>query len=76
MIPLTIRGTRSVLRGGQWVPRQAPICIHIGKPVWPEGSGFEAALRLRDAVRTHILTESKEPDIAHEKVELKPVDTT
>lgn len=76
VIPLTLRGTRSVLRGSQWFPRLAPIDIYIGKPIWPEGSGFEAALRLRDTVRGQILTASQEPDLAHEKVELEPVSRT
>ncbi len=72
VIPLTISGSRSVLRGGQWFPRRAPVRIHIGKPVSPEGSGFEAALRLRDTVRSRILAESREPDLPHQKVELDP----
>lgn len=72
VIPVTIRGTRSILRGGQWFPRCGRIHAHIAKPVWPEGSGFEAAVRLRDAVRAQILSQCREPDLAHEKVELQP----
>ncbi len=71
IVPVTLRGTRSVLRGGQWFPRRAPVSVHIGEAILPDGDGFEAAVRLRDAARTAILAECGEPDLAHEAVDLK-----
>jgi 1-acyl-sn-glycerol-3-phosphate acyltransferase len=72
VIPVTIRGTRSILRGGQLFPRRGSISVHIGVPILPDGEDFEAALRLRDAVRAVILEQCQEPDLAHEKILLKP----
>jgi hypothetical protein len=38
----------------------------------PDGEDFEAALRLRDAVRAVILEQCQEPDLAYEKIFLEP----
>jgi 1-acyl-sn-glycerol-3-phosphate acyltransferase len=70
VLPVTIRGTRSVLRGEQWFPRHGKISVHSGKLYLPDGDDFEAAVRLRDRVRLSILKHSGEPDLAHEKVTL------
>jgi 1-acyl-sn-glycerol-3-phosphate acyltransferase len=67
VIPITITGTRSALRGDQWFPRHSHIRVHIGAPLAPSGTGFEAALRLRDTARALILSQCGEPDLAHEK---------
>jgi 1-acyl-sn-glycerol-3-phosphate acyltransferase len=66
VIPVTITGTRSVLRGEQWFPRLGRVSVHIGAPIVPEGTGFEAAVRLRDAARAAILARCGEPDLARE----------
>jgi 1-acyl-sn-glycerol-3-phosphate acyltransferase len=66
VIPVTITGTRSVLRGEQWFPRLGRVSVHIGAPIVPEGTGFEAAVRLRDAARAAILARCGEPDLACE----------
>ncbi len=72
IIPITIRGTRSILRGGQWFPQHGSISVHVGVPVTPEGTDFEAAVRLRDTVRKMMLAQCHEPDLAHEEVRLVP----
>lgn len=72
VIPLTLRGTRTILRGGQWFPRQGHITVHFGDPVMPKGSDFAAAVSLRDTVRAKILERCEEPDLAKEQVLIKP----
>jgi 1-acyl-sn-glycerol-3-phosphate acyltransferase len=67
VVPIVISGTRSALRGGQWFPRPSNINVHIGKAVRADGSGFSAAVRLRDAVRARMLALCGEPDLALEK---------
>ncbi len=67
VMPVTLSGTRSMLRGDQWFPRPARIRVHIGAPLEPEGAGFEAALHLRDAARAVILAQCGEPDAARER---------
>ena len=68
IIPVTIRGTRSILRDGSWLPRRGAISVHVGAPVAPNGDDFEAALVLRQAVRAQILARCGEPDLSHERV--------
>ena len=70
VVPIVISGTRSALRGGQWFPRPSNISVHIGKALRADGSGFSAAVRLRDAVRARMLALCGEPDLALEKVRL------
>ncbi|WP_406855749.1 AMP-binding protein [Alsobacter sp. KACC 23698] len=62
--PVVLRGTRSVLRGDQWFPRKATIVVEALAPEAAEGTGFEAAVRLRDAVRRKMLPAFGEPDLA------------
>jgi 1-acyl-sn-glycerol-3-phosphate acyltransferase len=68
VLPVTISGTRSALRGGQWWPRRSTLRVHIGKPLVASGLGLEAAARLRDAARAAILAKCGEPDLAREHV--------
>lgn len=71
VMPITIRGTRSILRGGQWFPRRGEISVHIGAPLSADGTDFDAAVRLRDRARAKMLARCGEPDLAHEKIELE-----
>jgi 1-acyl-sn-glycerol-3-phosphate acyltransferase len=64
VVPVALRGTRSILRADQWFPRRGRIVVTVGAPIRPPGTGFEAALRLRDATRAQILAHSGEPDLA------------
>jgi 1-acyl-sn-glycerol-3-phosphate acyltransferase len=62
VIPVSLRGVRSVLRDGTWYPRRSPIAITFGTPIAPDGSDWNATLRLRDRVRAEILKYCGEPD--------------
>lgn len=64
VIPVAIRGTRTALRGGQWLPRRSTIHVVIGRPILPTGSDWQAALRLRDTARAAILEHCGEADLA------------
>jgi 1-acyl-sn-glycerol-3-phosphate acyltransferase len=66
--PIAIRGSRSILRGGQWLPRKGRVSIHIGEAIIPQGDDFNAALALRDAARAAVLDHCGEPDLARERV--------
>jgi hypothetical protein len=55
---------RSVLRDGTWYLRRAPVSVTIGNPIAPEGSDWNAAVKLRDVVRAEILKHCGEPDLA------------
>lgn len=64
VLPVALRGVRSVLRDGTWYLRRAPVSVTIGAPVAPDGEDWAAAVRLRDAVRAEILRRCGEPDLA------------
>ncbi|MGO4304172.1 AMP-binding protein [Cupriavidus sp. RAF12] len=62
VVPVAIRGTRSALRDGQWLPRRGPVGVVIGNPLWPNGNDWPAVLRLRNTARMEILHYCGEPD--------------
>jgi 1-acyl-sn-glycerol-3-phosphate acyltransferase len=64
LVPVAIRGTRSILRSDQWFPRRGTISVTIGAPLAPEGTDWSAAIKLRDAARAEILRHCGEPDLA------------
>jgi 1-acyl-sn-glycerol-3-phosphate acyltransferase len=64
IVPMSIRGTRTILRDGQWFPRRGVISITLGVPIPPEGTDWSAALKLRNAARAEILHHCGEPDLA------------
>ncbi len=76
VIPIAIRGTRSVLRPESLLVRRGALSVTIGKPLVPaelsevKQDPWQTALRLRDAARQHILRHSGEPDLGHEKASL------
>jgi 1-acyl-sn-glycerol-3-phosphate acyltransferase len=62
VVPVVLRGTRSKLRGDSFFPRRGGVGLTVLPPVSPEGTGWTAAVRLRDTVRAEILTRCGEPD--------------
>jgi 1-acyl-sn-glycerol-3-phosphate acyltransferase len=70
VIPVAIRGTRTVLRGEQWFPRRGNIVVEIGTPIFAQEKGFQPAVQLRDATRSWILKHCGEVDLTEETVDL------
>jgi 1-acyl-sn-glycerol-3-phosphate acyltransferase len=64
VVPIALRGVRSVLRDETWYLRRAPVTVTIGEPVAPDGTDWNAAVKLRDRVRGEILKHCGEPDLA------------
>ena len=62
-IAMLIRGTRTMLRCDQWLPRRSRIDIEIADAIKPGGSDFASVLRLRDAAREAMLARCGEPDL-------------
>ncbi|MBS0337549.1 MAG: AMP-binding protein [Proteobacteria bacterium] len=63
VVPVALRGVRSVLRDGTWYLRRGAVSVTIGAPVTAEGRDWAAAIKLRDAVRAAILRSCGEPDL-------------
>lgn len=72
VLPVIVRGTRSVLRGDQWFPRFGRIYVHVARPVRAGGTDFAAAVSLRDDVRAAILRECGEPHLSRERMVIPP----
>ncbi len=64
VVPVTIRGTRAILRGDEGFVRRGGIELVIDPPIQPKGADWQAAVRLRDAARERILARSEEPDLS------------
>ncbi|MGD9369589.1 MAG: AMP-binding protein [Desulfobacteraceae bacterium] len=64
VVPVAIRGSRSLLRGDTWFPRRSPVSVRVCAPITPQGNDWDAAVELRDAVRAQILKYCGEPDLA------------
>ena len=63
VVPVVIRGTRSLLRAESWFPRRVVVKIHVGAPIAPAGRDWTAAVKLRDAAREAMLQQLGEPDL-------------
>ena len=61
VVPVSIRGTRSILRSGQWLPRRGAVRVNIEMPLPPQGTDWAAAIALRDASHADILRNCGEP---------------
>ena len=57
LVPLALHGTRSLLRAGTWLPRRVPVELRLLPPRRPAGAGWDAALAVRDAVRSALAEE-------------------
>jgi 1-acyl-sn-glycerol-3-phosphate acyltransferase len=64
VIPIAIRGSRSILRGSSWFPRRGELDVTIGATVHPRDDSWESAVKLRAEVRAFILKHCGEPDLA------------
>ena len=61
LLPVSLRGTRNVLREGSWLPRREAVGLVIHEALWPQGNDWQAALKLRDAARNAIAADCAEP---------------
>jgi 1-acyl-sn-glycerol-3-phosphate acyltransferase len=61
IIPITLRGTRTVLPDGTWLLRRSSIDVAIGAPLVPTAQGWPEMVRLRDLARAEIVQGAEEP---------------
>jgi len=68
VIPIAIRGTRSILRSDSWFPHHGSIHIDIGEAIAPayENDTWHVAMELRKRSRDFILRHCGEPDLAED----------
>jgi 1-acyl-sn-glycerol-3-phosphate acyltransferase len=64
LIPVAIRGARSILRENDWFPHRGAASIVVGEALRPAGSAWPDVVDLRDRTRAAILRHCGEPDLA------------
>ena len=72
VVPVAIRGTRSILRDGSWFPHRGKITVTIGGIIDPmeiareseKEQSWDVAVALRDSARSFILRHCGEPDLS------------
>jgi len=67
LVPVTIRGTRSILRDDSKFPRRGDIRVSVASPIVAEGTDWAAAVKLRNAARAALLEHLGEPDLAQQR---------
>jgi 1-acyl-sn-glycerol-3-phosphate acyltransferase len=77
IIPVAIRGTRSILRSGEWFLHHGSINVDIGEAIDPKPIAdklgkdtWHVAIELRNRSREFILRHCGEPDLAQESTQL------
>ena len=65
IVPVTIHGSRSMLRECDWFPRKGHIKVTIGEPITVEENEntWQVATGLKDRARAEILSHCGEPDL-------------
>jgi 1-acyl-sn-glycerol-3-phosphate acyltransferase len=64
VVPVVLRGTRSLLPPGHRFARRGPVHVDIGDPVTTDQPGWAGAVELQLEARARILAGCDEPDIA------------
>jgi len=64
VVPVAIRGTRSLLPPGHRMPRHASVSVDVGEPIDTDKPGWAGAVELQRAARDRVLARCDEPDIA------------
>jgi 1-acyl-sn-glycerol-3-phosphate acyltransferase len=64
LVPIAIRGSRSMLRPGHRFVRRGGVHVIVTDPLVPAGADWEAAVELERAARIAILRRCGEPDLA------------
>jgi len=71
VLPVGLRGLRTMLRSGSWFPRRTAVSLSVGNPVIGNSGGWEGAISLRDAARAELLHHSGEADLRFETGEVE-----
>jgi 1-acyl-sn-glycerol-3-phosphate acyltransferase len=64
VVPVVLRGTRSVLRAQRWLPIRGAVAVDVLPALAADGRDWSAAVALCDRVRAIVLRHCEEPDLA------------
>lgn len=63
VFPIALRGTRNVLRDGDWLPVRSSVAMTVLTPIAPQGTDLRSMAQLRNEVRAAILGVCGEPEL-------------
>lgn len=72
VVPVALRGTRAVLRGGERLPHPRRIDVWIGEPLQAGAEGWRGAIGLRDRAAAAIAAHCGEPWLAAVRADAAP----
>lgn len=64
IVPITLRGSRTILPVGRGLPRRSRVDLTVSSPVTAQEPGWAGAVELHHAARSAILAHLDEPDLA------------
>jgi 1-acyl-sn-glycerol-3-phosphate acyltransferase len=64
VVPVVLRGTRSILRAGRWLPIRGPVAVDVLPALAADGRDWAAAVALGERTRAIMLRRCGEPDLA------------
>ena len=67
VVPLVIRGSRHIMRGGTFLPRHGHLRLDLLQPIEPAHEAFADSKQLAELARQRILTVLDEPDLVAER---------
>ncbi len=72
VVPVALKGTRSILRDDEWLPQPGTVTVTIAAAAYPDKAAdpWSEALRLADATRATILEHCGEPDAGEARPEI------
>lgn len=75
VVPMAIQGTRTILRGEEWLPRagHAQVTIHAAIIPDKDNDRWHEALRLSAEARSRILQNNGEPDASHVRIDIDSI---
>jgi len=74
IVPVALRGTRTILPGSTWFAHRGEIDVIVCEPLCPQtlrrqgDVDWDLAVRMKELARTRILQHCGEPDMEHERV--------
>ena len=63
VVPVALRGVRSILRDDAWIAHRGHASVRFGAPIAPAGPAWHDVMLLREEVRGEILRHCGEPDL-------------
>ncbi|WP_321924604.1 AMP-binding protein [Paraburkholderia guartelaensis] len=74
VLPVAVRGARTALRDGHWIPESGDIEIEVLAPIYAQGADFRAMVNLREHTRAALLAKCGEPDADDQATRLEQPD--